>query len=147
MQATNAAIESANQVAKDLAIRSAKAADRKRLSQKNNEQKPLKEQHVSNFSTVADTAKRLKNARRKVLAMTASSAGGGAGASGPPRLIISHLEARDLLARDIRKDMTATSDPVAFLFCGGEEKKTGEEDFCTVLQQRLENSKINTPKV
>ena len=74
MQATNAAIESANQVAKDLAIRSAKAADRKRLSQKNNEQKPLKEQHVSNFSTVADTAKRLKNARRKVLAMTASSA-------------------------------------------------------------------------
>ena len=37
MQATNAAIESANQVAKDLAIRSAKAADRKRLSQKNNE--------------------------------------------------------------------------------------------------------------
>ena len=125
MQATNAAIESANQVAKDLAIRSAKAADRKRLSQKNNEQKPLKEQHVSNFSTVADTAKRLKNARRKVLAMTASSAGGGAGASGPPRLIISHLEARDLLARDIRKDMTATSDPVAFLFCGGEEKKTG----------------------
>ena len=69
MQATNAAIESANQVAKDLAIRSAKAADRKRLSQKNNEQKPLKEQHVSNFSTVADTAKRLRNARRKVLAM------------------------------------------------------------------------------
>ena len=103
MQATNAAIESANQVAKDLAIRSAKAADRKRLSQKNNEQKPLKEQHVSNFSTVADTAKRLRNARRKVLAMTASSAGGGAGASGPPRLIISHLEARDLLQEILGK--------------------------------------------
>ena len=119
MRATKEAINAANKVAKDLAVRSAKAAGRKKA------QTVRTEQHVSNFSTVANTQQRLLNARRKVLAMTAKSAGGGAGMSGPPRLIISHLEARNLLARDIRKDLTATSDPIAFLFCGGEEKKTG----------------------
>ena len=53
MRATKEAINAANKVAKDLAVRSAKAAGRKKA------QTVRTEQHVSNFSTVANTQQRL----------------------------------------------------------------------------------------
>ena len=79
----------------------------------------------SNFSKTIDFGTRMMRARKKLIKSTLARAGGGAGHDGPPRLVLDHLEARDLIARDIRKDKSATSDPIAFLFCGSEVIKTG----------------------
>ena len=74
----------------------------------------------SNFSKTIDFAARMVKARKKIIRSTLAAAGGGAGHNGPPRLVVDHLEARDLIARDIRKDKSATTNPIAYLFCGSE---------------------------
>ena len=76
---------------------------------------------MASLSNAVDKAVRVRRARERMIASTNAKAG----MNGPPRLVVSHLEARNLLARDIRKDLTATSDPIAFLFCGTEQIKTG----------------------
>ena len=117
MQATEAAIASVNQLAKDLAIRSAKASELK--AKNKSSAKPLSKQRASKFSAIVNQRAKLQKARKKVMAETALAAG----VSGPPRLIISHLEARNFLAREIRND--DKDGPVAFLFCGSEQISTG----------------------
>ena len=88
---------SANQLAKDLAIRSAKASELKAKNKTG--KKPLIKERASKFSGIINQTAKLKKFRKKVMADTALAAG----VSGPPRLIISHLEARNFLAREIRK--------------------------------------------